>query len=111
MRRIIWTQCLQTVPESERLLDIEEDIDDLIRDSLNGREISNTVHTSRTLARFEAQPLQLNHIQTVLQTRRDFDRSIDKEVKSMVDAQSRQDSMVSLGRKNSILTTSHGSSK
>ena len=111
MRGLIWTQCLQAIPEAERDIDIEEDIDSLIRDKINGREISNTVHTSRTLALFENQGLQLSHIETVLQTRRDFDVSLDKQAKSLVAAQTRQDSMMSLGRKNSILMTSHGSSK
>ena len=93
------------------MIDIEEDIDDLIRDNVNGREISNTVNTSQTLARFEAQPLQLYHIQKVLQARRDFDTFLEKEAKSLVAARSRQDSLMSLGRSNSILTTSHGPSR
>ena len=110
MRRLIWTQCLQAIPESERTIDVEEDIDDLIRDNLNGREIANTVHTSRTLARFETKPLNMDHIQTVLQTRREFDTSINKKIKSLVAAESRQNSTMSLGRKNSLLMSNHESS-
>jgi hypothetical protein len=76
-----------------------------IRDEVNGREIANAVHTARTLARFETQPLQLHHIQTVLRVRRDFDVSLAKKARDIEAAESRQGSIIVSNRKNSILVS------
>lgn len=105
MRRMIWTQCLEAIPTSEIELDLKDAIPSLIRDRINGREISNTVNTARTLARFEAEPLQLRHVQTVLQTRRDFDTSIAKKSKALEAVESRQGSLMMLNRRNSLLVS------
>ena len=105
MRYMIWNQCLKAIPTSEIAVDLEDAVPSLIRDRINGREISNTVNTARTLARFEAKPLQLRHLETVLQTRRDFDVSIAKKSKALEAVESRQGSLMTLNRRNSLLVS------
>jgi hypothetical protein len=106
MRRIIWTQCLRAIPASERTIDPEDVIDTLVDESINGREIANAVHTARTLARFEAKTLQLYHIETVLQVRRDFEASVARKKKALEAVEARQRSLVAPNRQNSLLMSS-----
>jgi hypothetical protein len=73
IRRIIWNQYLSDVPSSERDLNLEKDIITLSKETLNGREIANTVNTARTIARFEKRSLHLDDLETILQVRRDFE--------------------------------------
>jgi SpoVK/Ycf46/Vps4 family AAA+-type ATPase len=76
MRRRIWTHCLSAIPASELDLDVEEDVDEFLKEEVNGREIANCVNTARTLARFKKVKLQTKHIETVLETRREFEKSL-----------------------------------
>jgi hypothetical protein len=76
MRRSIWTKCFSSIPADQIALDPEEDVDEFIRDEVNGREIANCVGTARTLARFRGEPLSAEHVNLVLSTRREFDKSI-----------------------------------
>lgn len=76
MRRRIWTHCLSAIPASELDLDVEEDVDDFLKEEVNGREIANCVNTARTLARFKRVKLQSKHVETVLETRREFEKSL-----------------------------------
>jgi hypothetical protein len=105
MRHMIWRQCLTSIPASEMAIDLEDALPSLTRDRLNGREISNTVNTARTLARFDAKPLQFRHLDTVLQTRRDFDVSIAKKSRALEAVESRQGSLMALNRRNSLLSS------
>jgi AAA+ superfamily predicted ATPase len=105
MRHMIWTQYLKAIPSTEVSIDLESAVPGLVRDEVNGREIANAVHTARTLARFETQPLQLHHIQTVLRVRRDFDVSLAKKARDIEAAESRQGSIIVSNRKNSILVS------
>ncbi|KAJ9602076.1 hypothetical protein H2200_013436 [Cladophialophora chaetospira] len=76
MRRRIWMGCLSAIPADEIDLDIDEDVEMVLQDEINGREIANCVGTARTLARFKGVRLSVDHLHTVLQTRRDFERSL-----------------------------------
>ncbi|KAI5924920.1 P-loop containing nucleoside triphosphate hydrolase protein [Camillea tinctor] len=78
IRRRIWTQYLSAIPPSEIGLDIEEDMDQFLRDEVNGREIANCINTARTLARFKGEKLVARHIHMLLETRREFDTSLNK---------------------------------
>ncbi|KAI9703047.1 MAG: hypothetical protein M1820_006038 [Bogoriella megaspora] len=78
MRRAIWRQTLRSIPADEVDIDIDEAIDNLIGEKLNGREITNAIHTSRTMARFEKSPLMLKHIETVLGVRNQFEVSLKR---------------------------------
>jgi hypothetical protein len=75
MRRLIWTQALKAIPKDDLDFDFEA-ISDLIQEALNGREITNAINTAKTLARFEESALQLKHIQSVLEVRKDFDYTL-----------------------------------
>lgn len=105
MRQVIWEQCLNAIPPSEISFDIDEAIDELVRDHVNGREIANAVNTAKTLARFEKKPLELRHIETVLQVRRDFEASIAKKRRAIEIAETRQGSLGMSNRQNSILVS------
>ena len=72
---------LGAIPESDIDMDINEDIDELLTEKLNGREISYAVNTARTIARHERQPLSLEHLMTVIQVRQEFDKSLKEESK------------------------------
>jgi hypothetical protein len=78
MRRLIWTQSLRAVCAEQLDIDIDKAVDILVREKLNGREITNVITTARTLARFEGKPLQLNHIETVLGVRNEFNVSMKR---------------------------------
>ena len=112
MRRRIWTQCLESIPAAESDLDVDEVVDYFIRDKLNGREISNSVNTARTLARFEGRLLEPEHIETVLEVRREFDASISRKLKALTLIESRQGSLAAPNRQNSLLMSAaeHSSS-
>ncbi|KAF1989339.1 P-loop containing nucleoside triphosphate hydrolase protein [Aulographum hederae CBS 113979] len=113
MRRLIWTQNLLAIPASESNLSLglpsninasaisagingEGDgetessplLDHLIRDKLNGREISNAVTTARTLARHREQKLELKHLEVVLKVRREFNASLVR-IKKVREAEER----------------------
>ncbi|KAL4935273.1 hypothetical protein BDV06DRAFT_228982 [Aspergillus oleicola] len=102
-RRGLWVQFLGSIPrgESEVYAD-EKTLEALIPSNLSGREISNTVNTARTIARFEHTPVQLRHIQTVLEVRETFDASLAQAARGS--NRLRRDSLVTpLSRMNSIL--------
>ncbi|KAJ5159958.1 ATPase AAA-type core [Penicillium canariense] len=80
-RQQIWQQILSTIPPKDTDVDLDDAIDHFVAVKLNGREISNTINTARTIARFENKPLQLNHIELVLGVRREFEDSLKKAAK------------------------------
>ncbi|KAK1834043.1 P-loop containing nucleoside triphosphate hydrolase protein [Podospora conica] len=84
-RQELWATFLRRVPEEERELDLEEDLDELVRDRLNGREIAYIVHTARTIARSEGAKLGLGHLMTVLEVRREFDASLKRTARAEVE--------------------------
>jgi hypothetical protein len=104
MRRRIWSEYLQAIPPSETSVDLATAIDILVREKINGREISNAVNTARTIARFEKGKLELRHIETVLRTRREFDVAIAK-LKELQAAELREGSLPAR-RQNSLITCS-----
>jgi AAA+ superfamily predicted ATPase len=106
MRRLIWTQSLQALPPKEvDMNQIDGAINDLIREKLNGREITNAINTARTLARYEGKPLQLSHIETVLGIRKEFNDTLKKMAALAMasDRDPRRGSMGPLVRQGSLL--------
>lgn len=75
MMRRIWADAVSAIPESERELDVDRDLDEFLVDRLNGREIANCVNTSRTLARYEGTRLRRDHIEKVLTAKQMFEKS------------------------------------
>jgi SpoVK/Ycf46/Vps4 family AAA+-type ATPase len=82
-RHSIWKQSLAArglevlEDESRRELSVEEASEKLCREQLNGREISNAIHTAGTLARYAEEKLAMRHIEEVLGVRRDFERTLE----------------------------------
>ena len=107
-RRQIWMRYLSHVPAEEMAIDdIDDAVDSLNHHELNGREISNSITTACTIARFNKERLQVHHLETVFQVRGEFDKSIRQEARKVTF--SRAQSMGSEGgsiiRQNSILMT------
>ena len=104
MRCSIWEQHLQQIPDADADLDLDEVIQALSQEPLNGREIFNAINTAQTLARFQKEPLRMNHLQKILLVRKEFVKSLEKE-KRKVMAASTGNSQVMIGsrRSNSIL--------
>jgi hypothetical protein len=99
MRRLIWTQALEAIPKEDLDLDFKA-IDNLVNETLNGREITNAINTAKTLARFGESPLQLKHIRSVLDVRKDFDHTL-KNLAALEMSSSKQN--VGLVRRGSML--------
>ncbi len=97
MRRQLWEKFLRAVPEDERDVDLEEDPYHLMREKLNGREISYMIQTARTIARSENDKLKLDHIMTVVDVRKEFDTSLKQTLSRVSTADA------SFKRKDSIL--------
>lgn len=71
LRRQIWLQSLKAIPAEENELDTS-DLHSILGIDLNGREISNAINTARTLARFEKEPVRMQHIKSILDVRATF---------------------------------------
>ena len=78
MRGALWRQTLRSIPENEVDMDIDETVKNVVGEKLNGREITNAINTSRTLARFEKSPLMSRHIETVLGVKIEFEVSLKR---------------------------------
>ena len=98
-RRRIWRQQLLSISVEERDTELDDQemerwLDHLVKEDMNGREIANSVGTARTLARFNKQKLSLEHLETVVDSWRDFSNSLAKlEIERQT--KPRQDTMVS----------------
>ncbi|KAJ1324722.1 NTP/NDP exchange transporter [Microdochium nivale] len=78
LREQIWRNYLRVVDGEQTDIDLEREglLRELARDEINGREISNTINTARTIARAQGLRLTLEHIQTVLDARRSFEKAL-----------------------------------
>jgi AAA+ superfamily predicted ATPase len=75
-RQQLWEQILKTIPRQQIDIDLDDAVDNFVAAKLNGREIANAVNTARTIARFENEPLRLEHIEMVLGVWKEFDDSL-----------------------------------
>lgn len=79
IRRQVWMKLLDAIPKEAMGIDDTDDaVENILMEQLNGREISNTLNTARTIARFKKEKLQLQHIESVLQVRREFEKSVQR---------------------------------
>jgi SpoVK/Ycf46/Vps4 family AAA+-type ATPase len=106
VRRLIWEQCLGGVPAAER--DIE-DVDDVAETlstiEMNGREISNALNTARTIARFRKIKLQMSHIETVINVKLAFDKSLRQDAKKLTSGGPKgEPKLLGILRQNSIVS-------
>jgi hypothetical protein len=72
-RRSLWKQMLGKIPPEEIEFDIEEALAMVEGYPVNGREISNTINTMRTLGREEAGKVTLNHFKMMIQVWSDYE--------------------------------------
>lgn len=103
-RRKIWVQQLKKLPQGVFTGDLDEMLDAVQDHKLNGREIANSILTASTLARFEKQPLQMKHIDTVLTVRMDFETSLERTRRMTVSSDSTKHTSSFPMRQNSILS-------
>ena len=66
------------VPAEEIDLDVDEALDAVEETEMNGREISNSINTARTLAKSEGSKLKLEYLETIVQVWREFENSLRK---------------------------------
>ncbi|KAJ5964933.1 ATPase AAA-type core [Penicillium vulpinum] len=77
-RERLWVQNLTSISSEETSVDLDEAINAFLLVKMNGREIANAVHTARTIARFQKRPLEIEHIEMVLDVWKRFDESVSK---------------------------------
>ncbi|KAJ5654063.1 ATPaseAAA-typecore [Penicillium lividum] len=77
-RQQLWMQILKSIPAHEIDLDPEDAVNTFVSEKMNGREIANAIHTARTIARFQKKPLEIAHIDTVLDVWHEFENSLKK---------------------------------
>lgn len=88
------------IPSEETDVDPDEAVNTFVAMKINGREIANTVHTARTIARFQEKPLQMDHIEMVLGVWNKFDESLKK---SKMSASMEKGALLLPRRTNSII--------
>lgn len=103
-RRAIWKQSLERGLPKDSTLDIDKVSESLSSERLNGREISNTIHTACTLARYSSEKLDLRHIQEVLSVRSDFEATLKRMKTSTIRGSGHPPDISPLARQNSILS-------
>lgn len=117
-RRKIWRQQLLTIAAEGRDFGFNQDggevfLEELAQEDMNGREIANAIGTAATLARFNKQKLNAEHLATVVDAWRDFgDSLVQLEVEQQIEP--RQDTLVanaSKTRQDSVTLASSNSTR
>lgn len=103
-RRMIWRQSFRRILSEDSSLDVEQVSFILCPEKLNGREISNAIHTASTLARYSSEDLALGHIKEVLGVRKDFEATLQRMRTSKKHAITNGPELDPLARRNSILS-------
>lgn len=83
LRQRIWKEHLLSIPLEECDANLQGDgtaVSLIVRDDMNGREISNSINTARTLARHQGQKLGIGHLETVMKVWRDFNKSVSQSI-------------------------------
>ncbi|MCJ1391363.1 hypothetical protein MMC18_004226 [Xylographa bjoerkii] len=76
-RRHLWHDQLLSLPKNSRdFTDLDAVLDVVDQAEMNGREISNSIHTALTLARDEGKRLGEEHLKTIIEVWRDFGRQL-----------------------------------
>ncbi|KUJ16761.1 P-loop containing nucleoside triphosphate hydrolase protein [Mollisia scopiformis] len=78
VRRTLWKKNLESVPREDLDLDLEKALDAVEGTEMNGREISNSITTAKTLAKSEGSKLKLEYLQTIVQVWSEFEESLSK---------------------------------
>jgi AAA+ superfamily predicted ATPase len=81
VRRQLWQKHLANVPAAEIDMEVDAVLDALEDTTMNGREISNSITTARTLAKSEGSKLKLEYLQAIVQVWREFEESFQRSQK------------------------------
>jgi hypothetical protein len=73
---MLWRKHLAKVPDEEIDLNVEETLDAVQDAEMNGREISNSITTARTLAKSEGNRLNLEYLTIILQIWNQFEETL-----------------------------------
>jgi AAA+ superfamily predicted ATPase len=76
VRHTLWQKHLAKVPAEEIDMDIQAALEAVQDTEMNGREISNSITTARTLAKSEGSKLKLEYLQTIVQVWSQFEESL-----------------------------------
>jgi hypothetical protein len=78
-RRKIWRNFTRMLKEIEDIdaEDLDDNIDDLAKHEMNGREIRNAVTTARQLAQFKKEKLRYSHLELVIDTASEFNKYLE----------------------------------
>jgi hypothetical protein len=76
VRRLLWQKHLANVPAEEIDVDVDEVLKALEGTTMNGREISNSITTARTLAKSEGSKLKLEYLQAIVQVWSEFEENL-----------------------------------
>jgi len=75
---MLWKKHLGTVPADEVDLDLKQTLNAVEDAEMNGREISNSITTARTLAKSEGSKLKLEYLKTILEVWLDFETNFER---------------------------------
>lgn len=93
-RRKIWRNFLQRLKSLNQndvdFDDLEDHLDDLVKNEMNGRQIRNIITTARQLAQFRKKKLCYAHLRHVMDIAARFDAHI-RSIKGMTDEQAARD--------------------
>lgn len=93
-RRKIWRNFLQRLKSLKQddvdFDDLEDHLDDLVKNEMNGRQIRNVITTARQLAQFRNKKLCYAHLRHVMDIAARFDKHI-QSIKGMTDEQAARD--------------------
>ncbi|KAE8447777.1 hypothetical protein EG329_010171 [Mollisiaceae sp. DMI_Dod_QoI] len=78
VRRTLWKKNLENIPVEELDLDFEKALNAVEETDMNGREISNSITTAKTLAKSEGSKLKLEHLKTIVRVWNDFEESFSQ---------------------------------
>jgi AAA+ superfamily predicted ATPase len=79
-RRKIWRNFIHMLKEIKEDIDIEDlndNIDDLAKHEMNGREIRNALTTARQLAQFKKEKLCYEHLELAIRTASEFNKYLE----------------------------------
>lgn len=78
VRRTLWKKNLESISSEELDFNVEKALDAVQDTKMNGREISNSITTAKTLAKSEGSKLKLEYLQTIVQVWSEFEQSLSQ---------------------------------
>lgn len=85
MRKEVWINALKRFPVEQLAIDIDVDLEDIAKVSLNGRIISYAVRTAKAIADEDKTKLSVNHLWDVVSVQQKFNEHL-RSKKGVLDA-------------------------